>query len=125
MENMMPWPTQNLTPKTIRQGIQHYTVGKDQTTPSRKPLGNQQQTSHDNHLHGTPKGREKEEGQETPGRDTENERKKMGYTGKEMEKIATNRQEWRTMANGPSEQTGHSKQEKAVLFEPFFILYYM
>ena len=29
-------PAQNLTPKMVRQGIQHYAVGKNQTTASRK-----------------------------------------------------------------------------------------
>ena len=28
-------PAQNLTPKMVRQGIQHYAVGKDQATASR------------------------------------------------------------------------------------------
>ena len=29
-------PAQNLTPKMVRQRIQHFAVGKDQTTASRK-----------------------------------------------------------------------------------------
>ena len=37
-------------------------------------------------------------------KNTENERK-MGYPGREIEKMATNRQEWRTMVDGPCSQS--------------------
>ena len=81
--NHQQMPAQNHTPNMIRQGIQHYTVGKDHTTASRK--------------------RNKEEKMKVDRTHTEETWK--------MEKIATNRQEWRTMVDGlcPSEQTGKSK----------------
>ena len=31
-------PAQNLTPKMVRQGIQHYAIGKDQTTASKNEI---------------------------------------------------------------------------------------
>ena len=61
--------------------------------------------------HGTPQGRGEDVGHETPGRDTEKETKEMGYTRREMERMATDRKRWFpwSMAYAPNEQTGISK----------------
>ena len=59
--------------------------------------------------------RGEEVGHETPGRETTRETKEMGYTRREMERMATDRQQWRnngvpwSMAYAPSKQTGISK----------------
>ena len=47
-----------------------------------------------------PQGRDEEVGHETPGRDTEKETKEMGYTRKEMEKMATDRKRWHSLVDG-------------------------
>ena len=99
--------------KSVSQCIQHYAVGKDQTTASRKrnkeekwrwightlkkPTTNVTRQSFTWNLQGKIKrGKQRNTWQ----RDTEKERKKMGYTWKEMDKMATNRQEWRIMVDG-------------------------
>ena len=118
---------QNLTPKMVRQSIQHYAVGKDQTTASRK--GNKEDkmevdrthTEETSNQHYTtitymepPREDKKRKAKKhTWQRDTENERKKMGYTGKEIEKMATNCRSggpW-SMAYAPSKQTGQNKYD--------------
>ena len=108
----------------FRQGIQHYALGKDQTTASRK-INNEEEvkedrthteeTSNKHHTTSTymePPTEEKNRKEETPDRekhlagrntwpgDTDNESKKMGYTGREMEKMTTNRQEQRSLVDG-------------------------
>ena len=91
----------------VRQGIQHYAVGKDQTTVSRKQNKEEkvemdrthtEETSNKHHTARTymePKREEMKRKSEKhlAERDTENERKKIGYTGREMKKMATNRPE--------------------------------
>ena len=105
-------PAQNLKPKMVRQDIRNYAVGKDQTTASRKlnkeekmevDRTHTEETSHKHHTTITYMEHTREEKKrkaEKQTRDTENKRKKMGYTGRAMEKKATNRQEWRTMVDG-------------------------
>ena len=71
-------------------------------------LRNTEETSSKHHTTTTyvepPKGRE-EEGRETRGRETpKTKERKMGYTRRDIEKMAPNRQEWRTMADGPCSQ---------------------
>ena len=46
-----------------------------------------------------PQGRREEVGHETPGRATEKETKEMGYTRREMERMATDRKQWRSLVN--------------------------
>ena len=62
--------------------------------------GNHQTPSLVKPSHGTPQGRHEEVGHETPGRDTEKETKVMGYTRREMEKMATDRKRWRSLVDG-------------------------
>ena len=102
-------PAQNLIPQVVRQGTKQYTLGMDQTTTNRKSneeekvqvdrthLGNLQKPSPVKPSLGTP-------GKRRIGRpsyiwqiDTENETNEMGYTQREMEKMAINRQQWQSL----------------------------
>ena len=47
-----------------------------------------------------PPGQRKEVGHETPGRETETDTKETGYTWKEMQKMATDRKQWRSLVDG-------------------------
>ena len=115
-------PAQNLTPNMVRQGIQHYAVGKDQTIASRKRNKDEkvevdrthtEATSNKHHTTITymePPMEEKKRKAKKHLAETTKIRKKMGYTGKEMEKMATNRLEWRTMVDGlKSQRTNRPK----------------
>ena len=106
-------PAQNLTHKMVREDTQHKLWERTKQLPIeneikkrkcrwmghtlRKPATNNTRQS----LTWNPQGKRTiGRPRNTRQRDTENERKKMGYTGKEMEKMATNRQEWMTMVDG-------------------------
>ena len=103
---------QNVTHKMVRQGIQNYAVGKEQTTDSRKRNEEEkmevdrtrtEETSNKHHTTSTytePREEKKRKAEKHMEERHRKRKKEVGYTWREMEKMTTNRQEWRPMADG-------------------------
>ena len=47
-----------------------------------------------------PQGRGEEVGHEIPGKEIPREKQEMGYARREMERLATDRKQWRSFVNG-------------------------
>ena len=114
-------PAQNPTPEVDIQGIQHYTLENDQPTTHRN-LNKEEKMEVDRTYtqeisrnldpssHHMEPPREEVKRQATKHRHMDKETKEMGYTRREMERMATDRIQcvpW-SLAYAPSEQTGIS-----------------
>ena len=106
-------PAQNTTHEVDRKGTQHYTLENDQELPIENEIKKRQWRWIGHALRKPPEAitcqaitwnppgkRRRGRPRNTWQRDTEKETKEMGYTRREMEKMATDRKRWRSLVGG-------------------------